>query len=109
MKNFVQPGNVITFTGLTGGHLSGDFVVVGAAFGVSAYNVAEGAEGELACGGVYTFPKATGAIAEGAAVYWDSTAKKMTGTASTNLKVGIAMIAVISAATEVTVRLNDNF
>ena len=109
MKNFVQPGNVMTFTGLTGGHLSGDLVIVGAAFGISAYNVAEGAEGELAMGGVYKLPKATGAITEFAAVYWDNTAKKVTTTASGNTKIGVAAKAVLSAATEVEVRLNDVF
>lgn len=109
MKNFVQPGNVMTFTGLAGGHKSGDLVIVGAVFGISAYNVAEGAEGELAMGGVYNLPKASGAIAEFAAVYWDAAAKKVTGTATGNTKIGVAAKSVVSGATDLDVRLNDSF
>jgi len=109
MKNFVQPGNVVTFLGQTGGHLGGDLVVIGSIFGVCAYNTAEGAEGELALGGVYTLPKATGAITAWAKVYWDAAAKKVTTTVGSNTLIGVAMLAEISAATVVTVRLNDSF
>lgn len=109
MKNFVQPGNVVTFTGLSGGHLSGDLVIIGLMFGISAYNVAEGAEGELALGGVYSLPKATGALTEGAAVYWDNTNKNVTTTASANTKIGVAVKAAVSGATEAIIRLNDTF
>lgn len=109
MKNFIQPGHVMTFTGQAGGHLSGDLVIVGAAFGISAYNVAEGAEGELAMGGIYSLPKASGAITEGAAVYWDATAKKVTTTSTSNTKIGVAAKAVASGADTVAVRLNDAF
>jgi len=109
MKNFVQPGNVVTFIGPAGGALSGDLTIVGAIFGISAYNVDEGAEGELALGGVYTLPKATGAITAFAKVYWDATAKKVTATATSNTLIGVAMLAELSASTEVTVRLNDSF
>lgn len=108
-KNFVQPGGTVTFIGASGGHLSGDLVIVGAMFGISAFNVAESAEGELTTGGVWHLPKATGAITAGAVVYWDATAKKVTTTSTSNTKIGVAILAELSAATEVTVRLNDNF
>lgn len=109
MKNFVQPGNVITFTGPTGGVLSGDLVVIGAVFGISAYNTAEGAEGELALGNVYNLPKATGATTEFQAAYWDATAKKVTATSTSNLKIGVFTKANLSGATSADVRLNDVF
>lgn len=109
MKNFVQPGHVMTFLAPSGGVMSGDLVVVGAAFGISSYNVAEGAEGELAMGGVFTLPKATGAVTQFAAAYWDATAKKVTATATSNLKIGVFAMAYASGDAFAAVRLNDNF
>lgn len=110
MKNFVQPGNVITFTGPTGGALSGAFLIVGAAFGINAYNVAQGAEGELRCGGVFTLPKpAATATTEFQAAYWDATAKRVTTVVGSNLKIGVFMKAYPAAAADVAVRLNDVF
>lgn len=110
MRNFVQPGNVITFTGPAGGALSGDFLIVGAAFGVNAYNVAAGAEGELHTGGVFTLPKAAAtATTEFQLAYWDAAAKKVTTVATSNTKIGVFMKAYPAAAADVAVRLNDVF
>jgi predicted RecA/RadA family phage recombinase len=109
MKNFVQPGHVITFTGPTGGALSGDLLIIGAVFGIASYNVSEGAEGELALGGVYNLPKATGAATEFQAAYWDATAKKVTTTATANTKIGVFVKAYVSGDTAADVRLNDTF
>lgn len=111
MRNFVQPGHVLTFIGKAGGHLSGDLVIIGAMFGISAYNTAEGAEGELNLGGVFNLPKATGAaMAVGEAVYWDATNKLVTKTAIDNTKIGVVAVQdEVSAGTTVNVRLNDSF
>ncbi len=100
MRNFVQPGDVITFPAApAGGVRSGDGVLVGSAFGVAAYDAAEGQPFEGAVVGVYRLPKAGGAIPFGAALYWNGTA--LTTTATGNTMVGWA--AAPAAADEATV------
>lgn len=106
MKNHIQPGNVVTLTAPAGGTRSGDGVLVNALFGVAAYDADEGAEVEVSLVGVYALPKSSGAIAEGAKVYWDSTAKAVTATASGNKLIGAAVRAAGSAETTARVRLN---
>lgn len=106
MKNYVQPGNVITLTAPAGGVKSGDALLVGSLFGVAAYDAAAGEEVETSLVGVYALPKATGALAEGAKVYWDSTAKAVTGTASGNKLIGAVIRAAGSAETLARVRLD---
>lgn len=55
--------------------------------------------------GVYTVPKASGAITLGAKLYYDSTAKNLTTTASGNTFAGYAYTAQQSGDTTVQVRL----
>ena len=85
MKNYRQPGDTITVTSPSGGLLSGQGVVVGAIFGVSSYDAAEGDEAEIAVTGVFTLPKSAGVIAEGAIVFWDDTGKTVENTTNTGL------------------------
>jgi predicted RecA/RadA family phage recombinase len=59
MKNFVQPGDVVTLTAPSGGVSSGDLVVIAAMCGVCATDAAEGAEVEVKTTGVFDLPKAT--------------------------------------------------
>lgn len=106
MKNYIQPGNVVTLTAPTGGVKSGDGILVGSLFGVAAYDAAEGAEFESSLVGVYALPKATGALAEGAKAYWDTTAKAVTGTASGNKLIGAVIRAAGSAEAIARVRLD---
>jgi predicted RecA/RadA family phage recombinase len=105
MKNFVQPGDVLTFHAPTGGLSSGDGVLVGGLFGVAAYDAAEGAEVEVQLKGVFRLPKATGAVAEGQALYWDATAKVLTTTASGNTLAAHAAEAAASGAADIAARL----
>lgn len=74
MKNFIQPGNVITWANATGSDVaSGDVVAVGSIIAVAAVNIADGSTGELATVGVFECPKAaTAVIGQGEGVIWDS-------------------------------------
>jgi predicted RecA/RadA family phage recombinase len=60
MKNFLQPGKVLTITAAAD-QTAGDFVVVGSLVGVVANTVESGEENELSLEGVYVGPKAAGA------------------------------------------------
>lgn len=74
MKNFVQNGDVITFT--AGADVaSGELVEYGSLYGISSGVVANGATGELVLKGVFEVPKTAGAgtaIAAGGPAYYDA-------------------------------------
>lgn len=109
MKNYIQAGDVLTVPA-PAAVLSGAGVLVGSLFGVACANAASGAEVELQTTGVFEMPKATGAAwTIGQRLYWDDTAKNMTGTASTNKLVGIAVLAAASGDTVGIVRLSGAF
>jgi predicted RecA/RadA family phage recombinase len=57
VKNFVQPGNVITVIAPAGGVTSGAVVILGALVGVAATTQAAGAEVEISVEGVFDLPK----------------------------------------------------
>lgn len=108
MKNYVQPGDMITITAAAA-LLSGDGVLQGTLFGVAAGDIANGAEGEIQTVGVFTLPKiGAQAWTVGAAIYWDATNLRCTTTATGNTLIGKAVVAVGSGAGEIvgTVRLD---
>jgi len=108
MRNFVQPGKTITVLA-PANVLSGDFVVVGAMYGFAAYDALSGAEVEIVTEGVFdTKKKNSQAWTQGAAIYWDATAKEMTVTATDNLLVGHAVLAVANSAGLTTGRVRIN-
>ena len=73
MKNFIQPGNIITLVAPAATCQSGSPVNVGVFFGVAAYDALEGANVETQLTGVFELPKETGlAIDQGDRVYWDT-------------------------------------
>lgn len=107
MKNYVQEGHVLPYvvpasTTIT----AGQGVKVGLFFGVAVNGGTTGATLSLSLDGVFTLPKATGAISQGAAVYWDDTNKRCTTTASGNLPIGLAWAAAGSSDASVVVRLS---
>lgn len=108
MRNFVQDGEVLTLTAPYA-VASGGGAKVGSIFGVACGTVADAAEGEFAVVGVFDLPKASGAITQGAKVYWDDTNKVVTGTASGNTLIGVAVKAAASGDATVRVRLNGSF
>lgn len=108
MLNYVQPGETLDLTAPTGGVISGQAALFGALFGVASTTAAEGQKLAVKVEGVFALPKATGAgLTEGQKVYWDDTAKNITGTASGNTLIGHAVEAAASGATEAVVRLSQ--
>lgn len=111
MKNYVQPGNIITLTAPYA-VASGDGLLVGAIFGVASGTVALGEAVETAVEGVYDLKKvASQAWAAGDKIYWDNTAKNTTKTLTSNTLIGVATEAVAGGATDLIgrVRLNGAF
>ena len=107
MKNFVQPGESMTYTAPVGGVTSGVGVQIGQILVIATVTVAAGLPFTGITCGVITHAKATGqSWAEGAVLYWDESAHKFTTTASGNLQAGTAAAAALSADTEGTVRLD---
>lgn len=106
MRNFVQPGAVITVPA-PDVVVSGAGVLVGSLFGVAGHDAASGASLDLHVEGVFDLPK-TGSQAwtVGAPIYWTGTA--CTTTASTNKLIGAAVAAVGSGAGETVGRVRLN-
>jgi len=103
MKNFVQHGGVIpviapyTVT-------SGQGVLVGALFGVAAYDAAQGAVVEIKREGVFDVSALTADTgAQGTKMYWDATNRRLTTTATNNTLVGATTIA--KTGTDTTARV----
>src|SRR5690606_35118552 len=79
MKNFVQPGNRITVPA-PAPVKGGEVVIIGELAGIAFGDAAAGEPVDLALNGVFDLPKvAADAITVGDAVYYDATAKLVTG------------------------------
>jgi predicted RecA/RadA family phage recombinase len=78
MKTYIQNGHVITVSAPAGGIASGNGLIVGSIFGITAYSAAEGDPVELSTTGVFQLPKASAAVLSvGTRVSWDDTAKQV--------------------------------
>src|SRR5262245_23844248 len=108
MKNSVQAGGTLTVVS-PGTVASGDGVLIQNTFGIAAYDAVLNDSLEIVVEGVFTLPKAPGAILQGANVYWDNTNKNVTTTAAGNVLIGIATVDAANADTDVNVRLNGSF
>lgn len=107
MQNFVQPGDVLTFTAPSGGVTSGLGYKIGSVFCVASGDADEGDEFEGQITGVFDLAKTTGtAWTEGQLLYWDDSAKKVTTVVGANLLIGVAARDEDSADTIGRVRLN---
>jgi predicted RecA/RadA family phage recombinase len=107
MKNFIQRGDMITIAAPAGGLTSGQGVLIGNLFGVTAKTAAEGESVEVATVGVYELPKlASAVIAAGARVAWDDTAKDVVLPGTGMVPVGIATVAAGNGVATVRVRLD---
>lgn len=107
MNNFIQPGEVQTFTAPSGGVVSGTVYKIGQVVCVAAADVAQTLPFEGKIRGVFTLPKATSqSWTEGALLYWDDSAKKFTTTSGGNRLAGHAVEAADSADTTGTVYLD---
>lgn len=107
MKNYIQPGNVVTLTSAFGVK-SGDGVLLNKFFGVANYE--ENVPGnpiEVSLVGVYSLPKAaTIVFAVGDYVYWDDTNHNVTSDGTGHKLIGAATAAAGASDTTAAVRLN---
>lgn len=100
MKTFVKEGNTLTVTSPAGGTVSGLPVLIGAGiFGIAVTDSVAGDDVEIKRTGVYSDQvKAAGAAwAQGDVLYWDNAAKAFTKTSGGNTRVGVAVVAALSA------------
>ncbi|WP_082434895.1 DUF2190 family protein [Pedobacter sp. Hv1] len=108
MKNKIQVGKILDYTNTTGSAItSGSLVIFGILFGVAVTDIAVGETGSVEMTGVFEFPKASGAITQGAKVYWDATAGNVTTTATSNTAIGGCAEAAATGATTVKVLLQS--
>lgn len=109
-KNFIQPGNVITFTA-SANVASGSVVRIGQLLGVALADVANGKQGEAQITGVFRLPKVTTAvIPAGASLLWDASAGKFDANSATAasgdvLGAAVAVEAAGNGAADLAVRL----
>jgi predicted RecA/RadA family phage recombinase len=108
MENYICEGDRIQNTAPAGGITSGDLHLIGSKVAVAMTTAAEGETYVSMTEGVFEVPKATGAITIGAKVYFDSTAKNVTTTASGNTLVGWAYTAAASGDATVQISINEN-
>lgn len=102
--NYVQPGDTVTVTApyvLT----SGAGCLVGSLFGVALSAAANAATVEIMTTGVFDITKASGAVTQGAKMYWDNTNKVVTTTSTSNTLIGVATQAQASGDATCRVRL----
>ncbi len=103
--NYVQEGKALNYTA-GADILSGDFVLIGTIGGIAKTAIANGKVGAVHITGIFNVAKATGAITQGAKLYWDNTNKVLTTTASGNTIVGVAAAAALSGDATVAILLN---
>lgn len=104
--NFVQEGKALNYTPSGADVASGDFVLIGTIGGVAKTDIADGKTGAVHVSGVFSAPKASGAVTQGAKLYWNSTNSNLTTTASGNTIVGVAAEAAASGDANVKILLN---
>ncbi|MBU4526562.1 MAG: DUF2190 family protein [Desulfomicrobium sp.] len=105
-RNFVQEGTIIDYTP-PATILGGAVAVIGSLVGVATTNIGAGTAGAVAVEGVFTLPADnTLTIAQGAQLYWDPVARKMTTVSVNNIPAGKAWATKLLAGTTVNVKLN---
>jgi predicted RecA/RadA family phage recombinase len=107
MKNYVQPGKVLTMIAPGGGVVSGTPYQIGQIFGIAVASAAAGEEFPLQVEDVFDLPKVSAqAWTPGAVVHWDAGAGLATTTASGNLRIGAATQTAANPSATGRVRLN---
>ncbi|WP_396616790.1 DUF2190 family protein [Lysobacter soli] len=106
-KNYIQPGDVLDLTVSGAAITSGSGVLIGTRLGVALKDGAIGETIAAAVKGVYNLPKlGSDVVAQGAALYWDNTNKRLTTTASGNSLAGYAAAAAGNGVASVNIALN---
>jgi len=105
-SNYVQEGEALNYTPSGADVASGDLVIIGTIAGVAKTDIADGETGAVHICGVFSLPKASGAVTQGAKLYWSSTNSNVTTTASGNTLIGVAAAAAASGDASIPVLLN---
>lgn len=109
-KNYSQKGDTLTIPA-PAAVVSGGVVQAGSIIGIAQGAAAIGEPVDVACGGVWTLNKVAAEeyVGVGVPVYWNSTSKLVTSTASGNTKLGVAIESVAASTGTVKVRLSGAF
>lgn len=113
--NKIAEGKILDYLNESGSTiLSGDPVLVGATLGVALCDIADDAIGSVAICEVFEIRKATGAVSQGALLYWDADGNPVVGasgigclttTDTANVYAGRAYAAAESADATVQIKL----
>lgn len=105
-RNFIQPGDTVTIPA-PAAVTSGGVVIAGNIAGIAQGDAASGEPVDVKTSGVWQLPKVGADIATlGVAIYWNSTTKLATVTASGNTKIGVAVEAAGAGVASIKVRLS---
>jgi predicted RecA/RadA family phage recombinase len=107
MKNFVQPGESLTFTAPAGGVTAGIGVKIGDILVIPDVTAAVGEQFTGQAEGVFEHDKLSAqAWTEGVQVNWDNTNKRFTTVTTGNFRAGIAVKAASNPSAKGIVRLD---
>jgi predicted RecA/RadA family phage recombinase len=106
MASYVQGDCLLDYTP-SAAVAAGDVVVLNDLVTVAPVAIAANKLGAVAVEGVFELPKASGAIGQGAIVYWDATNSNITTTSTSNKRAGKAAYAQASGDATVKVLLNQ--
>lgn len=106
MKNAVSHGNVLMHTP-TAAVASGAMVLIGTKVGVAVADIAANTAGPVQVVGVFQIAKlSTDNVAQGAALHWDNTNRRLTTSASGNTYAGFAESAAGAGTSTVNIKIN---
>lgn len=105
MASYSQHGRTLDYTP-SSAVAAGDVVILNDLVAVAPVAIPANKLGAVAVDGVWTLPKASGAIGQGAIVYWDATNSNVTTTSSSNKRAGKAAYAAVSGDTTIRVLIN---
>lgn len=106
MRNYIQPGDIITVPAPYA-LASSAGCLVGSLFGISSGIAAQGDPAEIKTTGVFRLnADAPAAAALGAKAYWDDAAKQVTATAGGNKLIGVFTFEKMAGTAFAEVRLN---
>lgn len=106
MKNFVQPGNMLTVASATA-QTAGNVFIAGKLYGVVANSTAANEEVTIATQGVFDLAKDASTFTVGALVY-ATAAGQATSTSAGNTLIGVATKAAATGDTTVRTLLNES-
>jgi predicted RecA/RadA family phage recombinase len=109
MKNFVQPGDILTLTPAADVASGVGYLFGAALFGVATNDVKSGVPGEFLTEGVVTIAKTSAlAISVGDRLFWDATNKCVNKTLTAQQQVGIAVAAAANPSATVDMLLESS-